>query len=355
MYKYLKARKELISIDYQEEILEIKQLNDGKLAVISGSLTNNKLVFYSNKIKDIGIKNKNTYFTIEELHSPITSINQCTDQTLLILTLDSTISLIKLNDNDNNKYSIIQKLNAVISNSNAINEKENEKIIYYKKLNSRITTMLDYNSCKVMQLSNSLILSIYDNIIKFYQVNIIHNLYEQVKKIELADTFTEPLQIDSSTITLLSWSSQCLHFYNIDTQLLLKRLEQINGYLSVKISDEFFGVIGPKYFYLIAIKEQEIKNMFNIPRGYEVREAVCTPLGTLICSCQDKNSYDIVEFDFGIYYEKMEEIGKIENPHKNEDYDDGIKIGSSSINTIIITHENEIITGGDDRKIKVWN
>ena len=45
--------------------------------------------------------------------------------------------------------------------------------------------MLDYNSCKVMQLSNSLILSIYDNIIKFYRVNIIHNLYEQVKKIEL--------------------------------------------------------------------------------------------------------------------------------------------------------------------------
>ena len=30
MYKYLKARKELISIDYQEEILEIKQLNDGR-------------------------------------------------------------------------------------------------------------------------------------------------------------------------------------------------------------------------------------------------------------------------------------------------------------------------------------
>ena len=44
--------------------------------------------------------------------------------TLLILTLDSTISLIKLNDNDNNKYSIIQKLKAAISNSNAIKEKE---------------------------------------------------------------------------------------------------------------------------------------------------------------------------------------------------------------------------------------
>ena len=62
--KYLKARKELISIDYLEEILEIKQLNDGRLAVISNSITNNKLVFYSNKIKDIDIKNKNikTYY-----------------------------------------------------------------------------------------------------------------------------------------------------------------------------------------------------------------------------------------------------------------------------------------------------
>ena len=124
MYKYLKARKELISIDYEEEILEIKQLNDGRLAVISGTITNNKLVIYSNKIKDIDIKNKNkdTYFTIEELQSPITSINQCTDQTLLIMTLDSTISLIKLNNT--NKYSIIQKLKAAISNSNAIKEKE---------------------------------------------------------------------------------------------------------------------------------------------------------------------------------------------------------------------------------------
>ena len=81
MYKYLKARKELISIDYQEEILEIKQLNDGRLAVISNSITNNKLVFYSKKIKDIDIKNtnKNTYFTIEVLQLPITSINQWTD------------------------------------------------------------------------------------------------------------------------------------------------------------------------------------------------------------------------------------------------------------------------------------
>ena len=325
--------------------------------MISGSINNNKLLIYSSKIKDIDIKNKSTYFTIEELQSsPIASINQCTDQTLLILTLDATISLVKLNDNNNNnKYSIIQKLNAIISNNNAINEKENEKVIYYKKINSRITTMLDYNSCKVMQLSNSLILSIYDNIIKFYQVNIIHNLYEQVKKLELSGSFTEPLQIDSSTLILLSWSNQCIHFYNIDTQLLLKRLEQINGYLSVKISEEFFGVVGPKYFYLIAIKEQEIRNMFNVPGGYEVRNAVCTPLGTLVCSCQDKKSYNILEFDFGIYYEKLEEIGKFENPHKNEDYDDGIKIGSSSINTIIITHENEIITGGNDRKIKIWN
>ena len=49
MYKYLKARKELISIDYQEEILEIKQLNDGRQAVISNSITNNKLVFYPKK------------------------------------------------------------------------------------------------------------------------------------------------------------------------------------------------------------------------------------------------------------------------------------------------------------------
>ena len=125
--KYLKARKELISI--VEEILEIKQLNDGRLAMISNSITNNKLVFYSKKIKDIDIKNKNikTYFTIEELQLPITSINQSADQTLLILTLDSTILLIKLNDNDNNKYSIIQKLNAAISNSNAIKEKEKKK------------------------------------------------------------------------------------------------------------------------------------------------------------------------------------------------------------------------------------
>ena len=45
------------------------------------------------------------------------------------MTLESIISIIKLNDNNNNKYSIIQKLNAAISNNNAINEKENEKII----------------------------------------------------------------------------------------------------------------------------------------------------------------------------------------------------------------------------------
>ncbi len=350
MYKPLKTRNEINSIDYKEEILQIKQLFDGRFAVISGSIDNNKLRIYNNK--NIDIKSKNIYLTIEELNSsPITSINQCTDQSLLILTLDATITLIKLLEN--NKYTILQKLNAIISSNNAINEKENEKIINYKKLNSKISTMLDYSSCIVMQLSNSLIFSIYDKIIKFYQVNIIHNLYEQVKKFELYDNFNEPLEIDSTTIILLSWSSQCIHFYNIDTQLLLKRLDKINGYLTVKISDEFFGVIGPKYIYLISIKEQELRNVFNVPGGYEVRNAICSPMGTLICSCQNNSDYNIVEFE--INCEKFEEIGKIPNPHKNNDYDDGIKIGSSSINSIILTYENELISGGDDRKIKIWN
>ena len=92
---------------------------------------------------------------------------------------------------------------------------------------------------------------IYDKTIKFYQVSIINNLYEQVKKIDLYDIFNEPLEIDSSTLILLSWSSQTIHVYNIDTQLLLKRIDQVNAYITVRISEEYFGAIGPKYVYLI--------------------------------------------------------------------------------------------------------
>ncbi len=82
-----------------------------------------------------------------------------------------------------NKYSIIQNLNAFIStsllqnnnmnenkensnsndenNKNGINigakDKEEEKLFNYKKLNSRLTTMVDFTSCIVMQLSNCLL------------------------------------------------------------------------------------------------------------------------------------------------------------------------------------------------------
>ena len=368
MYKTLNLRKEISSINYSQDILELKQLSDGRFAVVSGNLTNNKLYIY--KDKNIDLNNKNSFFIIDEFKAPITSINQCTDQTLLVLTLDANIAIIKLLSD--NKYSIIQNLNAIKSsninqnkdiinennniikdNNNNLNKKEEEKILYYKKINSRISTMVDYNSCLIMQLSNNLLFSIYDKTLKFFQINIIYNLYEQVKKIDLNDIFNEPLELDSSTLILLSWSSQSIHFYNIDTQLLLKRIDEVNSYLSVKISDEFFCTIGPKYLYLISIKEQEIKKIFNIPGGYEIRNALFSPSGTLLCSCQTISSCDLVEFE--INNKEFKEIAKIINPHKNEDYKDGIKIGSSLISILILTHENEIISVGGDKKIKLWN
>ena len=375
MYKPINLRKEVHSIENQEEILQLKQLIDGRFAVVSGSLTNNKLLIYNDK--NIDLNNKNKCFMINEFKSPITSINQCTDESLLVLTLDAIITVIKLLPD--NKYSIIQNLNAIKSTSilqnNNMNEnkennssndennkneikasakdKEEEKLLNYKKLNSRLTTMVDFTSCIVMQLSNCLLFSIYDKILKFYQVNIIHNLYDQVKRIELYDIFNEPLEIDSSTLIILSWSSQSIHFYNIDTQLLLKRVDQVNAYITCKISEEHFCAIGPKYLYLLSTKEQEIRNVFNIPDGYEIRSAICSPSGSLLCTSQTISSCDFVEFEINV--EEFNEMSKIINPHKNDDDEDGIKVGSSLINAVVITQDREIITTGCDRKIKYWN
>ena len=361
MYKSLNLRKDINIIDYTEEVMFFQQLFDGQFAIVSGNLTENKIIIYNDKNFDL---KSNNSFKIKEIKSPITSINQTTDKSLLILTLDGIINIIRLLPD--NKYNIIQNLNAINSSNNKqklnddknpnkinINEKEDNKELYYKKINSRITSMVDFNSCIIMQLSNSLLFSIYDKILKFYQVNIIHNLYEEAKRIELNDIFNEPLELDSSTLTILSWSNKSIRFYNIDTQLLLKRLDNINAYLSVKISEEFFGVIGPQYLYLISIKEQEIKNLFKIPGSYEIRSALCSPSGSLLCSTQTIYSCDIVEFE--VNNEEFKEIGKKINPHKNEDYIDGIKMGSSLINTLIITQGNEVISSGSDRKIIFWN
>lgn len=363
MYKSLNLRKKVDTINYSEEILFIKQLIDGRLCIISGSLTDNKLRIYKDKIIDIN--NKTSFFLIDELKSPITSVNQCTDESLLILTIDAIITIIKLLPE--NKYIILQHLIAInpsipnkiennkLSNNKIINieEKSVEKSLNYKLINSRLSTMIDFNSCVIMQLSNNLLFSIYDRTLKFYQVNILNNLYEEVKKIELNNIFNEPLEIDSSTLILLSWQSKTIHFYNIDTQLLLKRIGQINSYLSVKISEDFFCTIGPKLIYLISIKEQEIKNVFEIPGGYDIRNAICSSTGSLICSGQNITSYDLIEIEINM--EKVKEIAKIINPHKNEVYEDGIKRSSNIINAVIITHNNEIISSGGNKKIYFWN
>ncbi len=213
--------------------------------------------------------------------------------------------------------------------------------------------MVNFNSCIILELSNCLLFSIYDKTLKFFQANIIHNLYEQVKTIELIDVFTEPIEIDNSTLTILSWNSQSIHFYNIDTQLLLKRLDQVNAYISVKLSEEFFCGIGPKHIYLISIKDQELRNMFIIPGGYEIRKALISPKGTLLCSSQCINSNDLVEFD--ISFENFKEVSRIQNAHVNDYSDNGIKIGSSLINALLITSDNVIISAGCDKKIKFWN
>ena len=380
MYKLLNVRKEIETIDYPEEILEIKQLIDGRFAVLSGTITENKLLIFSNNNFDIS--NKKSILHIDEFLSPITCINQSTDESLLVLTLDGIITIIKFLPK--NKYSIIQKLNAIsntnindiiennklsdenesenisdnnnkinsITNNNENEIKKDEKYLNYKKLNSKISTMIDFNSCIIIELSNSLLFSIYDKTLKFYQANIIHNLYDQVKSLELIDVFSEPVEIDNSTLTILSWNSQSIHFYNIDTQLLLKRLDQINAYILIKISEEFFCAIGSKYLYLISINDQDLRNVFIIP-GYEIRKAIISPKGTLICSTQCINSCDLVEFD--ITFDSFNEISKIENAHKNNDIVDGVKVGSSLINALLVTKDNVVISAGCDKKIKFWN
>ena len=105
--------------------------------------------------------------------------------------------------------------------------------------------------------------------------------------------------------------------------------------------------------YLLSTKEQEIRNVFNIPDGYEIRSAICSPSGSLLCISQTISSCDIIEFEINV--EKFNEMSKIINPHKNEDDDDGIKIGSSFIKALVITQDREIITTGCDRTIKNWN
>ena len=123
MYKPINLIKEVHSIENQEEILQLKQLIDGRFIVVSGSLkTNNKLLIYNNN--NIDLNNKNAFFMINEFKSPITSINQCTDESLLVLTLDAIITIIKLLPD--NKYSIIQNLNAVKSTSILQNKKIKE-------------------------------------------------------------------------------------------------------------------------------------------------------------------------------------------------------------------------------------
>ena len=93
--------------------------------------------------------------------------------------------------------------------------------------------------------------------------------------------------------------------------------------------------------------------MFNVPGGYEIRKALCSPRGTLICSSQCINSNDLVEFD--ISFDNFKEVSRIQNAHKNDEYVDGVKIGSSLINSVLITHDNVVISAGCDKKIKFWN
>ena len=381
MYKLLNVRKEIETVDYPEEILEMKQLIDGRFAILSGSITENKLLIFNNNNFDLN--NKKAILHIDEFLSPITCINQSTDESLLVLTLDGIITIIKFLPK--NKYSIIQKLNAIsntnindiiennklsdenesenisdnnnkinsITNNNENEIKKDEKYLNYKKLNSKISTMIDFNSCIIIELSNSLLFSIYDKTLKFYQANIIHNLYDQVKSLELIDVFSEPVEIDNSTLTILSWNSQSIHFYNIDTQLLLKRLDQINAYISVKLSEEYFCAIGSKYIYLISIQDQDLRNVFIIPGGYEIRKAITSPKGTLICSSQCVNSCDLVEFD--ITFDSFNEVSKIPNAHKNNETVDGVKVGSSLINALLVNKDNVVISAGSDKKIKFWN
>ena len=77
MYRPINLRKEVHSIENQEEILQLKQLIDGRFAVVSGSLTNNKLFIYNDK--NIDLNNKKACLMINEFKSPIASNNQCTD------------------------------------------------------------------------------------------------------------------------------------------------------------------------------------------------------------------------------------------------------------------------------------
>ena len=50
MYKSLNLRKEINIIDYTEEVMFFQQLFDGQFAIVSGNLTENKIIIDMIKI-----------------------------------------------------------------------------------------------------------------------------------------------------------------------------------------------------------------------------------------------------------------------------------------------------------------
>ena len=324
IYNGIELKSELNNTDI---IRSIEFLNNKKIIIC----TLENIAVYKINSNDKLIKE----FDIKEFNYRINYVTKLSDNNLIICSFNN-ICIINLSEDDLGSYNIIQKLECK-------NDSEN------------------INKIKEIKEKNYLISCDKNNII-LYEKNLENNLYNIKNDIKINSEVKCFEKINPNYILTVEPEKQKLIFYDIDTLQLLHEINNIQSsfgrYVICYIEKyEIIFITGRYGIYLISSKNFDSKIFFFKADEWISSINYNIKSNCLFCgtwqkdknNLEDKKNYNLIIYDI-IQNEsenKIENIKLREITRKNNAHNNDIVVIQTSIN-------NGIITGSNDKTVKIW-
>ena len=343
-------------------------LNNGRIENMTNDNKSNKEIKYNNLELKSSLRKNKLIKSIEFIQD--NKILICTPDSLNIYKIDTNFSFViiysrNFTDDIINYGTQLSNGNIIICFSKTIkimriNEKEqlNNNCIIIQELKPNYN---NFNFNKIIEIKKkNYLISCSKNYITLYKKNKEKNSYDEIGKIKIEEEIKCIENINEKIFVSVNPEKQIITFYDIedfnDNKLIIENIQTSYGrYIAKNVQkyDTLFiaGIYG---IYLISTKKYELYSFYlicewisSIDFDYSNNSIICGSYKNL----NNNKSYNLIIYSTEIENIKEKHSSKIniiEEIRKNKSHQSEIMIAK-------ISQNEYIITGSNDKNIKIWN
>ena len=358
-----------IEIINNENIITQKDdlLNNGRIEGMVNENISNKKIKYNNLELKAGLTNNKEIKSIEFIN--LNKILICTSDSLNIYKINSQFSFEMIYSN--NCFDDTINYGTQLSNGNfiicfpklikiiSINEEEHLNNKFHLIQNLKPNNNINFNKIIEINKKNYLI-SCSKNHITIYKKNIEKDSYEEIGNIKIETEIKCIEYINEKIFVSINPEKQIIIFYDVenfnDNKLIIKNIQTSYGRYIAKNVQKYnilliAGIFG---IYLISTEKYELYSFYLISEWISSIDFDYSN-NSIICG-SNKDINNTKSYNLIIYSTEIENIK--ENYSSKFNIIEKVRINNSHTNDITIIKYSQngyIITGSNDKNIKVWN